>query len=224
MPPPRCARPPRKSDCRPSALQRAGRARAIRDRHRLPRAARSSAGSSRRSTLAPGSARSGRRIRGAARTSCSIRQIICDTSGCSATLRRDYWAIPYGDRYIWGATAAMLLILERTLRANAEQVTKATTLPRMPLTATFPRTPPFREPFAARLPSRRLLRMGRARGNPTCRDLRARHRAQRPRLRRARRRRWRRRTACWPSTCPAAARATGSPIRSTTSSRRISPR
>ena len=31
-------------------------------------------------------------------------------------LRRDYWAIPYGDRYIWGATAAMLLILDRTLR------------------------------------------------------------------------------------------------------------
>jgi 8-oxo-dGTP pyrophosphatase MutT (NUDIX family) len=32
-------------------------------------------------------------------------------------MRRDYWAIPYGDRYIWGATAAMLLILDRTLRA-----------------------------------------------------------------------------------------------------------
>lgn len=32
------------------------------------------------------------------------------------TLRRDYWAIPYGDRYIWGATAAMLMILDRTLR------------------------------------------------------------------------------------------------------------
>jgi len=31
-------------------------------------------------------------------------------------LRRDYYAIPYGERYIWGATAAMLLILERTLR------------------------------------------------------------------------------------------------------------
>ena len=34
-------------------------------------------------------------------------------------LRRDFWAIPYGDRYIWGATAAMLLILDRTLRAVA---------------------------------------------------------------------------------------------------------
>ena len=33
------------------------------------------------------------------------------------TRRRDYWAIPYGDRYIWGATAAMLMILDRTLRA-----------------------------------------------------------------------------------------------------------
>jgi 8-oxo-dGTP pyrophosphatase MutT (NUDIX family) len=34
-------------------------------------------------------------------------------------LRRDFWAIPYRDRYIWGATAAMLLILDRTLRAPA---------------------------------------------------------------------------------------------------------
>ena len=32
------------------------------------------------------------------------------------SLRRDYWAIPYGERYIWGATAAMLMILDRTLR------------------------------------------------------------------------------------------------------------
>ena len=32
-------------------------------------------------------------------------------------VRRDYWAIPYGERYIWGATAAMLMILDRTLRA-----------------------------------------------------------------------------------------------------------
>ncbi|HTS22154.1 MAG TPA: CoA pyrophosphatase [Casimicrobiaceae bacterium] len=31
--------------------------------------------------------------------------------------RRDYYAIPYGERYIWGATAAMLIILDRTLRA-----------------------------------------------------------------------------------------------------------
>ncbi len=34
-------------------------------------------------------------------------------------LRRDFWAIPYGERYIWGATAAMLMILDRTLRADA---------------------------------------------------------------------------------------------------------
>jgi hypothetical protein len=33
-------------------------------------------------------------------------------------LRRDYAAIPYGERYIWGATAAMLLMLDRTLRAE----------------------------------------------------------------------------------------------------------
>ena len=34
-------------------------------------------------------------------------------------IRRDYWAIPYGERYIWGATAAMLMILDRTLRADS---------------------------------------------------------------------------------------------------------
>lgn len=33
-------------------------------------------------------------------------------------VRRDFWAIPYRDRYIWGATAAMLLIFDRTLRAE----------------------------------------------------------------------------------------------------------
>jgi 8-oxo-dGTP pyrophosphatase MutT (NUDIX family) len=33
-------------------------------------------------------------------------------------MRRDYYAIPYGDHYIWGATAAMLLIFDRTLRAG----------------------------------------------------------------------------------------------------------
>ena len=32
------------------------------------------------------------------------------------TTRRDFWAIPFGERYIWGANAAMLLILDRTLR------------------------------------------------------------------------------------------------------------
>ena len=36
-------------------------------------------------------------------------------------LRRDFWAIPYGERFIWGATAAMLLILDRTLRASVER-------------------------------------------------------------------------------------------------------
>lgn len=33
--------------------------------------------------------------------------------------RRDFWAIPYRDRYIWGATAAMLLMFDRTLRSDA---------------------------------------------------------------------------------------------------------
>lgn len=31
-------------------------------------------------------------------------------------VRRDFWAIPYGERYIWGATAAMLVMLDRALR------------------------------------------------------------------------------------------------------------
>ena len=34
--------------------------------------------------------------------------------------RRDFWAIPYQERYIWGATAAMLMILDRTLRARSD--------------------------------------------------------------------------------------------------------
>jgi len=34
--------------------------------------------------------------------------------------RRDYWAMPYGERYIWGVTAAILLILHRTLNAPDE--------------------------------------------------------------------------------------------------------
>jgi hypothetical protein len=32
-------------------------------------------------------------------------------------VRRDFWAIPFQERYIWGATAAMLMILDHTLRA-----------------------------------------------------------------------------------------------------------
>jgi 8-oxo-dGTP pyrophosphatase MutT (NUDIX family) len=34
--------------------------------------------------------------------------------------RVEFWEIPYGERYIWGATAAMILILERTLRGAEE--------------------------------------------------------------------------------------------------------
>jgi 8-oxo-dGTP pyrophosphatase MutT (NUDIX family) len=33
-------------------------------------------------------------------------------------VRRDYWSIPWTTRYIWGATAAMLLILHRTLEGR----------------------------------------------------------------------------------------------------------
>jgi 8-oxo-dGTP pyrophosphatase MutT (NUDIX family) len=36
-------------------------------------------------------------------------------------IRRDYFAIPFRERYIWGATAAMLMILDRTLRAEQDQ-------------------------------------------------------------------------------------------------------
>ena len=30
--------------------------------------------------------------------------------------RRDYWAIPYGERYIWGATAGMLVTFQRLVK------------------------------------------------------------------------------------------------------------
>jgi 8-oxo-dGTP pyrophosphatase MutT (NUDIX family) len=33
-------------------------------------------------------------------------------------VRRDYYAIPFEDRYIWGATAAMLLMLDQALRRD----------------------------------------------------------------------------------------------------------
>jgi 8-oxo-dGTP pyrophosphatase MutT (NUDIX family) len=34
-------------------------------------------------------------------------------------IRREYWAIPYAERYIWGATAAMLMMFDRVLREGA---------------------------------------------------------------------------------------------------------
>ncbi len=34
-------------------------------------------------------------------------------------VRRDFWAMPYGERYIWGATAAMLIMFDRVLRGDA---------------------------------------------------------------------------------------------------------
>jgi 8-oxo-dGTP pyrophosphatase MutT (NUDIX family) len=39
-------------------------------------------------------------------------------------IRRDYFAIPYGDRYIWGATAAMLMILDHTLRDRQDMAAR----------------------------------------------------------------------------------------------------
>jgi 8-oxo-dGTP pyrophosphatase MutT (NUDIX family) len=36
----------------------------------------------------------------------------------AGTVRRDYWAIPYGERYIWGATAAMLMMFHRVLHSD----------------------------------------------------------------------------------------------------------
>ena len=59
--------------------------------------------------------------------------------------------------------------------------------------------------------------------NPRVVDLRARRRAQRRATSTCWPRRSRRRIACLPSTCPGAARATGSPIPTTTSSRPTSP-
>jgi 8-oxo-dGTP pyrophosphatase MutT (NUDIX family) len=38
-------------------------------------------------------------------------------------IRRDYFAIPFRERYIWGATAAMLMILDRTLRGEPDSRT-----------------------------------------------------------------------------------------------------
>ena len=32
---------------------------------------------------------------------------------------RHYWAMPYGERYIWGATAAMLVTFHRLLKSGA---------------------------------------------------------------------------------------------------------
>jgi hypothetical protein len=40
-------------------------------------------------------------------------------------VRRDFWAIPFQERYIWGATAAMLMILDHTLRAPMPEPTAA---------------------------------------------------------------------------------------------------
>ena len=133
------------------------------------------------------------------------------------TLRRDYWAIPYGERYIWGATAAMLLILDRTLR-EARRLTPRNRFPacrsppprhrRRHLQRACPRTasiassttngatPPIRASRSASTASAATAAIS------TCSP-----------------KRLRRRTACWPSTCPAAARATGWPTRTTTCSR-----
>ena len=52
--------------------------------------------------------------------SCSIQRTSSATSACSVRCGATIWAIPYGERYIWGATAAMLMILDRTLRARPD--------------------------------------------------------------------------------------------------------
>lgn len=33
-------------------------------------------------------------------------------------IRRDFWALPFGERYIWGATASMLMMFDSVLRAG----------------------------------------------------------------------------------------------------------
>ena len=37
---------------------------------------------------------------------------------------RKYWAMPYGDRYIWGATAGMLVTFQRIVRGQTTQCTR----------------------------------------------------------------------------------------------------
>ena len=113
-PPPRCAKPPRKSACRPRACDVLGQ-------------------------LSPYETVSGYRVLPIvgwieppfelAPDPVEVADVfevpldfILDTANHQrhhrmlGEIRRDYWAIPWLHRYIWGATAAMLLILERTLR------------------------------------------------------------------------------------------------------------
>ena len=35
--------------------------------------------------------------------------------------RRDFWAIPYGERFIWGATAGMLVTFQRIVARGKER-------------------------------------------------------------------------------------------------------
>ena len=116
-PPRRCAKRPRKSACRATQVAVLGAARRLRNGDRLSRDADRRLG--RAAVRADARSRSRSPTSSRCRwRSCSIPRISSGTSACWATLRRDFWAIPYGDRYIWGATAAMLLILDRTLRAD----------------------------------------------------------------------------------------------------------
>ncbi len=114
----RCARRRRKSACR-RPRRRAGRTRDVRNRHRLSRHAGRRLGRAAVHARRPTRSKSPRCSKCRSR-SCSIRRTSSGTSGCWANVRRDFWAIPYRDRYIWGATAAMLLILDRTLRGRSD--------------------------------------------------------------------------------------------------------
>jgi len=85
----------------------------LRDGHGLPRAPDRGLG---RAAVRPSSRPGrGRRAFEVPLASCSSRRNQQRHFGCWGTRRRDFFAIPYGERYIWGATAAMLDDPHRTL-------------------------------------------------------------------------------------------------------------
>ena len=114
----RCAKRRKKSGLPPIAGRGAWAACRLRNRDRLSRHAGRRLGRAAVHAHAR-SGRSRRRVRGAARVRARSRRTSSATSGCWANCAATSGRFPIGDRYIWGATAAMLLILDRTLRQGA---------------------------------------------------------------------------------------------------------
>ena len=65
-----------------------------------------------------GSARGRRRVRGAARPLPRRDATTASTAASRQGRERRYYAMPYGERYIWGATAGMLKNLHFVLTAG----------------------------------------------------------------------------------------------------------